>query len=451
MRLPVTDLAALDRAIADGTRSDYIYMYPPRQAYRTLGAEDDKILRLKTDSLRIGDRVNVYVHIPFCQQICGFCNLYTTASRDSELRSRYVAALRRQIHDLGTLLQGGRTAAIATMYLGGGTPTSLSVADLRLLVESFREACPSSNGTTEYAIEADPQTVDDSSLRALHEIGFTRISFGFQSRVSSEIRSIGRQTSPDEQAESVERALSAGFTNVCVDLIYGLPGQSPDAWTHSVEACIDLGPQTICCYPLTLRPNTGFGRKGHVGADGKLSYRLWETADELLKAAGYVQETHVRWSLNGGGYLQKQLHWGMENVVGLGAGARSYLCHIDTRYGYSILQRRRVLTEFLSRSEAGLPQPVDGYVMTSEERLRKAVVLGLFNLDVDKAQRLSGSDPLKVFEVEFEGLIGRGLLREADNRRLALTTTGSKYRDLIVQMFFSPAVRALAESFDYNE
>jgi oxygen-independent coproporphyrinogen-3 oxidase len=244
--------------------------------------------------------------------------------------------------------------------------------------------------------------------------------------------------------------LEAGFQNVCVDLIYGLPAQTVSSWASSVQQCIDLGPQTICCYPLTLRPHTGFGRTLLHGAIGRGSYDLWHRADTLLQEAGYARETHVRWSLPGGGYLQKQLHWGMQNLVGLGAGARSYLWHLDIRYGYSVTRRVEPLRLYLASSEAGEPQAIDGFQMDDDERLRKAVTLGLFQLDRMHVTALTGLDPWVVFAREFTGLVDRGLAY-SDEKTFTLTEAGVPYRDLIAQLFFSDRVKELVQTHSYDE
>src|SRR6266851_212774 len=190
-------------------------------------------------------RLNIYVHIPFCRQICGFCNLYTTKDRDPVVQDLYVEAVRNQIRQYAKLVDSD--VEIPTFYFGGGTPTALSTDALNSIVTTARDHLNITN-TTELAIEADPQTVDRNALRRLGDSGFRRISFGFQSRAMNEIKILGRKTTQECQDLSVEEALAAGFTNVCVDLIFGLPGQSSDSWVTSVQECIRLKPQTICCY-----------------------------------------------------------------------------------------------------------------------------------------------------------------------------------------------------------
>ncbi|MEA2901692.1 MAG: hypothetical protein QOH36_1579 [Actinomycetota bacterium] len=448
MELPVSNLESLDKAIAAQLRADYIYMYPPRQAYRPLeDFSEDSLPAMMSRSIQRDKRLNLYVHIPFCRQICGFCNLYTTTVRSHDVFVDYIAAVESQAVLYRDTVGDGYS--IPTVYFGGGTPTILPVEVLAGLMAALRELWPNWEVAAEIAVEVDPQTVDLSSLSALRDVGFNRVNLGLQSRSASELKIIGRRYGPDEQAERVREAMSVGFGNVCVDLIYGLPGQSQETWESSVVECIELYPQTICCYPLTLRPFTGFARRTIRPASG-MSYDMWNFADQALRASGYFRQSHVRWARDGGGYKQKELHWGMENLLGLGAGARSYLWEIDLRSGYSVVDRNGALTNFLQVRSPADYIPKEGFVMNPDERLRKAIVLGILNLDLDGCEALLGFDPMEVFPVEFAGLCERGYLA-VDSGVASLTQTGARYRDLIVQLFISETVRRRVEEFDYDE
>ncbi len=450
MKLSVCDLGSLDEAIERGEYPDYIYTYPPRQAYRRLATSVTQTRSVVRDSLAARPDINLYVHIPFCRQVCRFCNLYTTTGHgDESVYDRYIdrvldeaAAYAEQ--DL--LPQGCRWR---TLYLGGGTPSVLSIAQLDRLVSGLRRRF-SITEVEETAIEVAPETASPEYLRGLRAAGFDRVSMGFQSTLTEEVRSIGRSYPVSRQAEIAAVAMDAGFRNLCLDLIFGLPGQDAASWRTSVREVIAMRPHTICCYQWTSRPHTGFHRMGLAKPDGGWLRDLYELACAELGTAGYQQETHVRWVTEGGGYLQKQYHWGLQTLMGLGAGARSYFWHTDLRNGYSLLDRRQALNSYLTSAGLGWEAPLEGYEMPADERRRKAMVLGLHDLRRDWYVREFAEDPLASFPKEIDGLAERGLVHiTADS--ISLTGRGLSHRDAIVQLFFSDRARNLVESWAYDE
>ena len=319
MKLTVEDLSSLDRAMGEGEYSDYIYMYPPRQAYRKLEQDLPSLSSLAKDSFHANRDVNLYVHVPFCAQICRFCNLYTTAVHNKGIYARYVD---RVVGEVITYLDAGiipNEPCWRTLYLGGGTPSALPLDLLERLMSALRREF-AIHQVEETAIEVSPETVSGTYLEGLRSLGFDRVSMGLQTTSPAEIRSIGRSYPIGKQAEVAAAAISLGFRNLCLDLIFGLPGQDERSWSQSLASVIGMRPHTICCYQWTSRPNTGFGRMGMQRISGPDMRRLYRTACNDLAAAGYVQETHVRWVLmvaatcrsNTIGDFKRFLGWGRE-------------------------------------------------------------------------------------------------------------------------------------------
>lgn len=435
--------------IARQVHPDYVYMYPPRQAYRPFTADEiARVPELITNSFRRFNSLNLYVHVPFCKQICSFCNLYAVSGADRDFDS-YVDTVVAEAQQYANL--AGRKS-ISTLYLGGGTPSLLSPTQLERLITNLLDlfATNPSRIPAETALEVDPATVDARILRDIRAAGVNRINLGYQSLVQSEVIQIGRRRSTDTGLRLLEQALDVGFANVCVDLIYGLQTQTDESWRMSVERVAAVGPPTVCAYALTLRPFTGYSRRGYDSVDGATLYRRYDIADQTLREAGYRRENHVRWVRDGGGYLQKVNHWGLQNVLGLGAGARSYLWDIDFRNGYSVRSRAAPIRRYLELVSAGRSPIADGYLMSAGERLRKGVVLNLVSLDRAWFTDLLGNDPLDIFADEFDALAELELCTvRADD--IALTPRGVKYRDLIAQSLFSPAVRNRVRQFTYDE
>jgi oxygen-independent coproporphyrinogen III oxidase len=450
MKLLVSDIGSLDDAMERGEYPDYIYTYPPRQAYRRLSASVPETRSIVQASLTARPDINLYVHIPFCRQVCRFCNLYTTASHNDA--SGYERYIDRVLDEAATYVADGLLPDACrwrTLYLGGGTPSVLSIAQLERLVSGLRN-CLSITNVEETAIEVAPETASAHYLRGLHAAGFDRVSIGFQSTLTEEVRRIGRSYPVARQAEIAAAAMEAGIRNLCLDLIFGLPGQDDASWRLSVREVITMRPHTICCYQWTSRPHTGFHRMGLVKPHGRRLRELYEIACTELEAAGYEQETHVRWVTNGGGYLQKQYHWGLQTLMGLGAGARSYFWHTDLRNGYSLRDRRQALSSYLASGGLGWEGPLEGYQMSADERRRKAMVLGLHDLRRRWYLEEFGEDPLASFPKEIDGLAERGLV-DITADAVRLTQRGLSYRDAIVQLFFSDRARNLVQSWSYDE
>jgi len=442
------ELVDVVQLIEDGVQGDYIYMYPPRQSYYAI--QTDRLERLIRGSLSetMHQPVNIYLHFPFCRQICAFCNLYSVTARPGEQFGAYVDLLEREIDQWSQLIAHRK---VDTIYIGGGTPSIFPVSELERCLEKLENSLGTPRSmVAEVALEVAPDTVDDIKLRDLSSIGITRVNLGLQTTSDEGLHQIGRRHGFSLARERIMSALGAGFGNVCVDLIYGLPGQTVNQWQAIVGEVAMMGIPTICAYPLTLRPNTGFSRK-HITLVGAEQYQKYDSAREILTQAGYAQETHVRYVVPGqGGYLQKQNHWAGQDVIGIGAGARGYLRDCDYRNGYSIRRRRDALEAYRSHVLAGRWPFTAGFQLEREERMRRRVVLGLLGLDRIQFKEEFGVDAIQVFADPFARLEGLGLV-EVMLDHIALTESGRKYRDLIVQLFFSPEVWKRIKEFDYME
>jgi len=427
--------------------ADYVYMYPPRQAYRPLSCDPSAQI---SRSLASRQRVNLYLHVPFCRQLCHFCNLYTTTpgATSHAVHDRYVQQLIAELESYRSDIDG---LEASTIYIGGGTPSLLAPELIRRIVDATLNSPVKVNlDICEIAIEVAPEHIDAESLLALRDAGVNRVNLGIQSTSAREVKAFGRRRKPGEDVERLRDAVNVGFRNVCADLIYGLDGQTDASWEASLQEVVAVRPATICCYALTRRPLTGYARGGAAGNGHLQILRRYDIAATLLRLAGYKQETHVRWSVDGGGYLQKQYHWAMENVLGIGAGARSYLWDVDLRNGYSIVNRQEVLNRYLDHDFKAGRIHTDGFEMTDDERRRKFIVLGLGHLDLQRYQNYFASSPLDDFPGILELLERRSLIK-ISNSQIELTPSGWRHRDPIVQLFFSEEVRTRLRQFTYVE
>lgn len=436
---------AIEQALSENLRADYVYMYPPRQAYGPLEAEAAS--ELIQNSLSRTGPINLYAHVPFCRQICSFCNLFAIAGDASATYDAYVSSLLTEVEIYADYIEKRQ---VETLYIGGGTPSLLSEEQLSELVHGIvRVGNAELSKIAEVALEVAPETLTASTAQGFRRAGINRINLGVQSWGDVEFASIGRKHPVSVNELALEAAMGAGFANVCVDLIYGLPGQSRETWVSSLRKVLEYRPQTVCCYALTLRPQTGYARQGGVEVNDAEQYYRYDTANFMLTEAGYSQETHVRWSIPGGGYLQKKNHWSGQDILGFGAGARSYLHDVDLRNGYSVRHRMRAYREYLRRRDSGDLPYTHGYVMNNDERARKAAILGLAHLDltVFESKFAAFYHELAPYLGDLESL-GLGRIQDAV---FTLSPEGQRHRDILVQPLFSSSVRDLCAEFSYNE
>ncbi|MFN7145928.1 MAG: STM4012 family radical SAM protein, partial [Myxococcota bacterium] len=305
----------LTELLASDAYLSYAYAYPHKTAYRTL-APAVPLREAWADEPR--DALFLYLHVPFCEQRCGFCNLFTQARPKDGVAERYLGALERQAVVVAEALSVGEAPRFARLAIGGGTPTFLGAPLLDRLfgvVERLGAAgVPSS-------VEASPATLDDAQIAVLAARGVTRVSLGVQSAFAEETSAVQRR----QALADVERVMAGLAERVPVrnvDLIYGLPGQTAATLRASIDLALGLGANEVYLYPLYVRPLTGMGRRGAAPSDRLALYRVGR--DHLL-AAGWTQVSMRMFRAPGapdtGGPVYRCQDDGM---VGLGAGARSY-------------------------------------------------------------------------------------------------------------------------------
>lgn len=443
-----TMMDTIDRAVAQDALPDYVYSYPPRQTFRAglEGLANDGLIGnfLASDP----ENFNLYLHFPFCKQICGFCNLYSVGRKSDAVVAQYIEALIQELKHYAALIP---PMHCRTLYFGGGTPSLLRTEDLEFVLQNAESIFPGSvSSSEEICIEVAPDTLDNTRANDLQSIGFTRVSLGVQSLNDYELRTIGRNHKHPVAVSAIESAIKAGIRDVCVDLIIGLPGQNEAAWRNSVRSVIELRPPTICTYHLTLRPATGFSRRKISPLPNTEHYSRYEYSQAAFLSAGYVQETNVRYILKGvGGYRQKVNHWRGGTILGVGAGARTYCGGIHYNNGYSSAKRQPVFDRYLqSVSENGHSRR-EGFVLNDDERLRQRLILGTDGMNLGDLEALFLRTGLGDFR-SFVEYYTDGKYATLRDGLLEYTPRGYMYRDIAVNCLFSSAVRDLIGAHDYT-
>jgi oxygen-independent coproporphyrinogen-3 oxidase len=432
----------LDAQLLHGTPYEaYVYAYPHKTAYRAI---DPPIPLEEAWAGEAQSALYLYVHVPFCEMRCGFCNLFTMVNPGESLVDAYLAALERQIAVVRRALPDARFARFA---IGGGTPTLLPTDALRRVLDLVEERLDADLRGLPSSVETSPATATPESIRLLVARGVDRISLGVQSFIPGEAQSVGRPQRPEE----VERALGiirdAGAPTLNIDLIYGLPEQTPESWRRSLEAALAWRPEEIYLYPLYVRPLTGLDRRGRALAAEADAHRvaLYRQATSLLGERGYTQASmrmfraaHAR-DAEGPVYCVQD-----DGMVGLGAGARSYTraLHWATEFAVGARSVREIIATWCARTDAQHGLVDWGFRLDGDEQRRRWVALTLFGdgLDLQAYRRRFGSDAL----VDLPALARLEPLALAVRRdgKLVLTARGLERSDAIGPALFSDAVRA---------
>ncbi|MFI5268315.1 MAG: radical SAM family heme chaperone HemW, partial [Chloroflexota bacterium] len=263
----------------------------------------------------------LYLHIPFCRTKCSYCDFNTYAGIEP-LIPRYLEALTAEMRRYPTSLR------VQTIDFGGGTPSLLSPGQLGGLISAAGDHF-SVDGDAEVTIEANPGGLDRAYFEGLLEAGVNRLSFGVQSFHTHELAMLARRHFAAEASDALAEARAAGFSNVNLDFMYGLPGQTLDQWRSTLDEMLELRPEHLSLYGLTVYDHLPLGRQVRTGKlppqDEDLLADMYELASELLAVAGYQQYEISNWALAPELRCRHNLaYWRNSGYIGLGAGAHSY-------------------------------------------------------------------------------------------------------------------------------
>ncbi|MEU3186634.1 STM4012 family radical SAM protein [Streptomyces sp. NPDC006923] len=452
-----TNAATGSSAAAPRPYESYVYAYPHKTAYRRLG--DGPVLR-ETWAGEPTDALSLYLHIPFCEVRCGFCNLFTRIGAPDELTTRYLDALDRQataVRDaLGPPGDGGTGAVrFAAAAFGGGTPTYLDAGELDRLCDIAEKRMGADLRALPLSVETSPATATADRLAVLTDRGATRLSIGVQSFVDAEAKAAVRPQRRTDVETALGRIRDARIPVLNIDLIYGIDGQTEESWRRSLDAALAWDPEELYLYPLYIRPLTGLGRLG-AGSDAAWDaqrLRLYRQGRDHLLDRGYEQVSMRMFrrpgSASGGA---DDYACQTDGMIGLGCGARSYTSRLHYSFDYAVDTReirniidRYTATEDFSRAELG-------YRIDEDEARRRHLlqsVLQARGMEVAGYRERFGTGPADDFPAELDlfaalgwldGSAGPGLLR--------LSPEGLAHSDALGPALFSPAVRAAMAAYE---
>ncbi|WP_243709347.1 STM4012 family radical SAM protein [Micromonospora sp. 15K316] len=432
-------MTSTDASLDGSPYQQYLYAYPHKTSYRPLRPRP----RL-ADVWRAEAReaLFLYVHVPFCEMRCGFCNLFTRANAPQEQVTAYLRQLRRQAERVADAL--GDDAGYARAAFGGGTPTHLTADELTELFDIATGTVGAHLPGVPLSVETSPATATPDRLAVLAAHGTTRVSIGVQSFLDVEARAAGRPQRRTEVEAALGAIRDARIPVLNIDLIYGIDGQTAETWQESLAAALAWRPEELYLYPLYVRPLTGLGRRAHARADWDAQrLALYRQAVETLGAAGYRQESMRQFrrtdvpAPDGPDYCCQD-----DGMVGLGCGARSYTTtlHYSFDYAVSVSEVRAVLDDYLARPADDFRYAEFGFHLDGAEQRRRWLLKSLLRaegVDADAYRARFGRPPADDFP-QLGRLVERGW---ATDGGLRLTPMGLAHSDAVGPWLTSAEVR----------
>ena len=365
--------------------------------------------------------LGIYIHIPFCRSKCQYCDFYSLADTDRKLMDRYLKALCTHIKETGALAPGYR---VDTVYFGGGTPSFFGADALGAVLTAVRQNFDVSP-RAEITFEANPDSVTPRLLHKLKSEGFNRVSLGIQTDDNALLQQLGRPHTFEDAEQAVKRIRRAGFRNLSVDLMYGLPGQTVESFKETLRAVIDLSPEHISVYGLILEEGTPLYEKQSTLSfpSEDSEYEMYLLADRHLSRAGYSHYEISNYSRAGKESRHNLKYWRCEEYIGVGVSAHSYLD--GYRFG-----RTQSLTEYLRGNREYLNKE---YIDRDGEALEK-IMLGLRlreGISLKEYEDLFGFDLTEKYREKLITFEKMGYARILSGR-LSLTAEGFYVSNYII-------------------
>ncbi|TND10329.1 MAG: oxygen-independent coproporphyrinogen III oxidase [Bacteroidetes bacterium] len=423
----------------------YAYSYPHKHAYRRL---DEKIPVEKIWHTENKEALFLYVHIPFCEMRCGFCNLFTIANPKEDVPSAYLDTLQVQAEVMKNILGDAKFGQIA---VGGGTPTYLELQELERLFFILHDVLGADLQASPFSFEMSPKTISKEKLRFLFTQGVDRVSMGVQSFLDAETGQLGRPQKSGAVYEALDMIRSENFAVLNLDLIYGIAGQTRETWLQSIREALKFSPEEMYLYPLYVRPLTGLGKKNlHEENQRDILYRAGR--DYLLENNYEQISLRMFRKKDTAGHARKTMYRCQEDgMLGLGAGARSYTkaFHYSSEYAVERKSVREIIAGYISKNAEDFRYADYGFHLDSEEQKRRFLIKSLLHgngLDTMRYEILFGSPVAVDFPVlhqlEEEGMTMR------DGERILLTASGMEYADAIGPWLYSQQVHERIRQFE---
>jgi oxygen-independent coproporphyrinogen III oxidase len=372
----------------------------------------------------------IYLHIPFCKKICSYCDFYKVISKDD--KTAFLDALLKEAEIRNNYLAG---EVISTIYFGGGTPSVLSPEEINKILEKIFLLFTIDNNC-EITIELNPDDIDIHYLQGLKNLGINRISLGVQSWRDKDLKLLNRRHSAAQAEKALNYSFDAGFENITIDLIYGIPGMSASDWTANLDKTFSFNIKHLSAYHLTIEPGTAFGKMKEKGLfteiDEEESANQFNILIEQSEKAGFIHYEISNFGKEGYFSKHNTNYWKQINYLGLGPSAHSfnnYSRQWNIKNVNSYINSIKNNKPFYEGEELSVKTRFNEYIMTS---LRT-----MWGIDLDfveTAFEKEGYDYIVNMAGKFKDY---GLMRQ-ENKNLVLTNQGKMISDNIISEFMMP-------------
>ncbi len=431
-------IATLTKQVKNFEFNPEIYIYPTPRTYKPIN-------NFTLDKVEFTQEINVYIHIPFCRQICTYCGYLKVVDSKENLREQYVDALIKEIKMYEKTLQH---KIIKTLHFGGGTPSLLTSSELKKIINVILEINPNFlNTADEVSIETTPELVEFKKFSEFKKIGINRVSMGVQTMLDNEIKLCKRNNFSEISVSAIKILREAEIPNLVLDLMIGIEGQTIESFIHSVKSLLEYKPETIELYAIGFMPNTSLEIRRPDLMSKKDIYQCYDMGRKLFLKAGYQQDCHNRYVIiNQGSFLQEDYIFTGMSLIGFGAGTRTYAKNVHYRNNYHQKAHRKTITEYIKDVKAGKIPVKSAIFLNPEEKMRQYVIYNIESLDKKEFKKKFKANFAEKFPELYFELIELGLVEE-DWRRIWLTSKGLNYRDLICKQFYSKGVKKIEERY----
>lgn len=427
---------------------NYIYSYPHKKAYREF-QEPINLQRLWGKSgLK---NLTLYLHIPFCMNKCGYCNLLSSTCFGKSKIKKYVDQMIQEIAGIrGVLgLKKDEISPFSSVIFGGGTPTIMEDLDLKRLLQAIATLLYIDFEKVFFSMETSPRTISPSKLKIIKEFHIDRVSMGIQSFHQKELNSIFRTESVPDIESGLQLLFQEKIGIRNLDLIYGIPSQTIETWKQSLEKIIAYGPEEVYLYPLYIREKTGLYET--YQRDIQLMGNMYDFGKEFLEDNHYIQTSmrnFIRQDMKS--TLFPEYGCQQNDMIGIGCGARSYRENIHYSREYAVEEENinKIIHEYMEETDFSVA--CYGYQLNEDELKRRYIlksILKVSGLQIEDYYARFKTFPLEEFR-ELQFLLDRGFLLQTATH-LYPTEKGIKYSDAMGDLLISDEVRAKIN--DYAE
>ena len=375
-------------------------------------------------------QVALYIHIPFCVKKCNYCD-FLSFSSDDDTRKKYLDALRREsVYWRGYLAQ---KYSIRTVFVGGGTPTCLSVSEFECLADIIKMFDIGEDA--EFTMEANPGTLDEEKISVIKKMGVNRVSLGLQSTIDEELEILGRIHTYDEFLESYHMLRHAGFDNINIDLMSDIPKQSFESYKKTLERVVSLKPEHISSYSLIIEPGTVFYRLYNEGkldiADEDTDRQMYSYTKKFLEENGYHRYEISNYSREGRECKHNLVYWNLEDYIGIGLGASS--CFEGARFSNFSDMKKYMDAVYPCSSYESYEK------LTEKAKMEEFMFVGLrkcIGVSKKEFEDCFGCSIDEIYGDVIDKFIKNNLLSENDNSdRIYLTDKGIDLSNYILSEF----------------